>query len=511
MITRFRFFAMIFFLGFAMLPIFSSAETVMRVCDDVKDPEGLNPLHVFSEKAHVIIQQVNEALVKFDPSGKLEPDLAERWERVGPTTMRFFLRQGLTFHNGEPFNSAAVKFSIEKYIDPATKFPGFGFVSTISSVTVIDDHTVDVITFIPDGLLLNRLAAFCHIVPPLYYAQVGEDGFNVHPVGTGPFKFEKWEKGDRIVLVANKAYWMKGFPKLDQLEFLFRPFETQYKMLLERKIDLMTEFPGSRTMQAMENTGTTVIKRNTFWTVGGAFNIDKPPLSDPRVRKALNMAINKDEMIHYEGMGNGQPIATFSMNGEEGFNPALIPYEYNPAKARQLLKEAGIKTPIVLKTSVREQGVRVAGVIAAQLRNNLDVNLEVHPFADADVVKALHSEDWDLAIAGLPDPMCNSFFISSVFLYSKSPFSITHSAVFDQKLETMMTTLDDKERALLGRELESYIYDQALGLFTFQRIKTYGANERLKFTPSITGEHYFYNASILSKPPAGPKKAVWVE
>jgi ABC-type transport system substrate-binding protein len=96
------------------------------------------------------------------------------------------------------------------------------------------------------------------------------------------------------------------------------------------------------------------------------------------------------------------------MKGEEGHDPSLVPYEFNPAKARQLLEEAGVKTPLVLKTSVREQGVRVAEAIATQLKANLDVTLDVHVFSDADVIQALHSQEWDIGIAGLPDPMLSS-------------------------------------------------------------------------------------------------------
>lgn len=486
------------------------AESVLRVCDDVKDPPSLNPYQVFTEKALTILQQVLEGLVRFDPNGKIEPCLAESWERVDPLRMRFHLRKGVKFQNGEPLTSRAVKFSLEKYVAPETKYPGLGFVGTIAGVNIVDDDTVEVVTNRPDGILLNRLAAFGFIVPPDYYSKVGDEAFASHPVGTGPFKFENWEKGNRVVLVANKDYWSPGFPKVDRLVFFFRPFETQCRMLLDRKVDLMTEFPGTRTIEAMENRGTSIVKRNTFWTVGAMFNIDKPPLSDVRVRKALNMALDKDAIISGESLNNGRPIATFTMKGEEGHDPSLVPYEFNPAKARQLLEEAGVKTPLVLKTSVREQGVRVAEAIATQLKANLDVTLDVHVFSDADVIQALHSQEWDIGIAGLPDPMCHSAFIAGILLYSKSPFAITHSPEFDRRLETMTSVLDDKERGRLGRELDAYVYDQALGLFTFQRIKTYGINERLSFIPSVTGMHHFYKAYFMPRPPS-PKRAVWVE
>src|SRR5262249_55194959 len=109
----------------------------LRVCDDVKDPLGLNPYQSFSEKALIIIQQVLECLVRLAAQGRLEPAVAESWERVNDTTMRFHLRKGVVFHNGEPFNGLCVKTSLERYVDPKTQYPGLGFVSAIERVDVV--------------------------------------------------------------------------------------------------------------------------------------------------------------------------------------------------------------------------------------------------------------------------------------------------------------------------------------------------------------------------------------
>ena len=143
------------------------ARVGLVVCDDVQDPQTLDPHKQFDEKNHTIVQQIFDGLVRFNPEGEIEPALAVRYERIDPVTMRFHLREGVKFHNGEPFNAEAVRFSIERYKDPKTGFPARPFIDMIGC-KVIDGHTVDLVTQYPDGLLLNRLAGFVLIVPPQY-------------------------------------------------------------------------------------------------------------------------------------------------------------------------------------------------------------------------------------------------------------------------------------------------------------------------------------------------------
>ncbi len=364
-----------------------TSSSTFVVCDDVQDPPSLNPYRIFSEKTLTLLQQMFEGLVRFDPSGAVAPALAERWERRDELTTRFHLRREVTFHNGEPLDAASVKFSLEKYVAPETKYPGFGFVETIASVKIVDDHTVDVVTRRPDGLLLNRLAAWAHIVPRRHYAKVGDDGFEKEPVGTGPFRFKAWNKGEGVLFDANPRYWMKGYPKSAALEFRFVPVEKLMSALETGEIDLTTELPGTLTTRAAQK-GIDIKKLPSFYAVTGSFNINRGPLKDKRVRRALNYAVNRPELIRYDLLGNGREIATVTMPGEEGHNPDLKPYPYEPKQARQLLTEAGYPKGFTLKVLVKAQGMRTARIVAKQLEK-VGVTLDLHPFADADILGAL--------------------------------------------------------------------------------------------------------------------------
>jgi peptide/nickel transport system substrate-binding protein len=473
------------------------ASGVLTVCDDVADPKTLDPQKQFTEKNRTILQHIFEELVRINPEGKLEPHLAQSWERLTPLTVRFHLRPSVKFHNGEDFSAEAVRFSIQRYLDPNTGFPGAPFISSISSATVVDPLTVDVHTHYPDGLLLHRIASIILIVPPKYVSESAPDVLEKLPVGTGPFKFEHWEKGREVVLVANDSYWKMGVPKVKELHFRFLSSAQQVEALMQGKIDLLTEMPGTWTLKAKENPKTDVLKRASFYTVVGLFNTAKGPLSDVRVRKAINFAINREELIRYDLLGNGITLASITMPGEIGHNSSLVPYPFDLQKARALLKEAGYDKGFELKTLLRAQGERTAGIIAKQLEaiGIKIVNKTVS--SDGEVIEAFQKGVWDLGIAALPDPMAHSFFIQSIVLYSKSPFSLQKDSIYDSKLEQMASEIDPKQQEILAKSLDKYVYDNALCIFTYQRIKTYGISRRLKFSPYVTGVHYFDNAEII--------------
>ena len=479
------------------------AQTVLRICDDVDEPLGLNPCQSFSEKALTIIQQVLEGLVRFDPQGRLQPALAERWERIDDRTMRFHLRKGVFFHDGEPFDGRSVKTSLERYVDPATRYPGLGFVNTIERVDVVDDHTVDVVTRGPDGLLLNRLAAFGHILPPDYYAKVGPEGFSRRPVGTGAFEFVRWDRGKEIVLAANPRYWMPGRPRIDRLVFKFIPAKDQVKALLDNEVDILTELPGTETMSVVRNRNLRVAKAPTFYAVTASFNLNKGPLADKRVREAINLAVNREDVIRYDLLGNGRPLATTTMPGEEGHNPSLSPYPYDPERARRLLREAGYPKGFTLKVVCKYQGARAFRIIAKQLEEVLGIRMEVTFFSDAESTRVMPDPTLDMMFGGCPDPMAHSFFIQSIFLYSKCPYAVAKNPDYDRRLEEMVATIDPDRRKKLAEDLDRFVYEENLILPIYQRVKTIAFRKQVEFNPYVTGMPYFF--SVERRSPHAPK------
>jgi peptide/nickel transport system substrate-binding protein len=477
----------------------STGSVVLSVCDDVQDPMTLDPQKEFSEKNHTVIQQVFEGLVRFDAEGAIEPALATGWRRVSPTTIEFKLRKGVVFHDGEPFDAESVRFSVERYLNSATGFPALGFIDSIERVVIVDPFTVDLVTKYPDGLLLNRLAGFMVMVPPKYYREQPEAVLRERPVGSGAFEFSSWTKGKEIALTSNKNYWRRGYPKIDELIFKFIPTDKQVDALLSGDVDILTNLPGTRTLEVQESSSSYVLKKPTFYTVAGNFNTARRPLSNKRVRQALNLAIDRRALVRYDILGNGREIGTLTLPGEFGHNAALKPYPYDPGQARRILKAEGYSKGLTLKVLLKVNAFRTGQILAKQLEG-VGIRMELTPVADADLFAQLKNRDeWDIAIYDCPDPMHHAFFIRSIFLAGTSPFSLAPDAGIDARLDKLVKTLAVDEQRAVSEELDAYIQSQFLALPTYQRIRTYGLRRGVAFTPYVSGMPYFYGVELNGK------------
>ena len=475
------------------------------VCDDNRDPVTLDPFYELSEKKHTLIQQIMEGLVRFDANAQVIPVLAERWEQVDPHRLRFFLRKNVKFHNGEPFDAESVRFTLQRFIDPATHSPVSGLLSSIEGVKVLDDHTVDIVTRQPDGLLLRRLAGLVVFVPAKDYAARGPEAFAKNPVGTGPFRIKEWKPNEEIVLETNRDYWSPVKPNFDELVMRFLPTaEDQTRELLKGNVDLMTELPGTYTLRVQENAKTRVIKREALYTVGGHFNTSLPPFDDVRVRRAVNLALNKEEFIRYDLLGNGEVVATVCAPGQIGHDPSLQPYSYDLAKAKALMAAAGVKTPVHMDIFLVPFVERPARIIKKQLEA-IGIDVGIHVFPEGEAISAFKSQPWNLGLTTLPSPIAHVAFPMGLFFYSNSFFSMHHDPIFDRMYEKATSIMDPAESEKAFQELERKVYDDALGVFLYRRIKTYAVSRRVRFSPYLTGMPHFVDAVSLVKEEANKK------
>ena len=472
----------------------------LAVCLDIHEPATLDPFDVFAEKGYVALQQTLEGLVRFNPDGGIEPALALSWERINDRIMRFHLRRDVKFHNGEPFDSESVRLSVERYLDPHTRFPGLGFLGPLEKAVAIDRHTVDLVTRAPDGALLNRLAAFLYIVPARYYSNFKKE-FGRKPIGTGPFVFESWQKDRGIYYKANLEYWRKGYPKFQKLSFRFLPIEKQVSALLSGEVDLLTDMPGTETETIAKSRVAAVIKKPTFYTVGAIFNTHEGPLKDRRVRLALNLGVDRQDLIRYDQLGNAAVIASLTMPGEIGHAEDLRPYDYDPAQAKRLLRQAG-HPRLKLRALVKEQTRRTALILKKQWER-IGVDLEIKWVSEVDALIQVQAQRPDIVIGGCPDPMAHSFFITSLFLYSKSPYSLTKNPQLDQMLEQALAQMDVKRMEEQMREVDRFVHREALSLFTYQKVKTYAVKNGVAFVPYVTGMPHLYMTGISTSAQGG--------
>ena len=230
--------------------------------------------------------------------GKLYPSLATDWKLTNPTTWTFKLRQGVKWHNGDPFSSADVKASFERTWDPKLNTRVSTVFTTVERVEAPDANTVVFTTKKPDPLLDARVAFYGgQIVPKKYLEAVGNDTFNAKPVGTGPVRFVSWTKDDRVVLEANPDYF-GGRPEFDRFVMRSIPeVAPRIAALLKGEVDIITQLPADQGERVAGTPTTRVAGALYAGLYVLAVNSKRPPLDNPLVKQALSFAIDREAIV----------------------------------------------------------------------------------------------------------------------------------------------------------------------------------------------------------------------
>ena len=421
-----------------------------------------------SATATVVFYNVQEALVKVDEEGKLVPWLAERWQAsTDALTWTFVLRKGVRFHNGRPFTAEDVKFVLDRAQNPETKHPHAKNYEDIASVQVRDEQTVVITLKKVNAMFLYNLARQGSVV----YPREAVEQQKSQPVGTGPFVLARWERGDRIVLKRNPDYWAKGLPRLEQVTFRFIPDpNTALAALRAGDIDVLGFGLGPESVDAVrQEPNLKVIVGETTSDVILALNNSRKPYADPRVRRALTQAINKDEVVKGAMFGLGRVLGT----NIDPLNPYFVDMSKavpnDPARARALLAEAGYPSGFDAVLKVAPQypyTVRTGEVIAQQLAKvGVRVRLEqvewgqwldrVYKQADYDMTIIGHAEAWDAENYANP---------KYYFRYD--------SPRFQEVYRQSESTVDDRKRRELYAELQKIMVDEApvVWLYVYPRL-----------------------------------------
>jgi peptide/nickel transport system substrate-binding protein len=308
------------------------------------DAISLDPQKATTAPEVWVYGNVFETLVTLDEQMQVRPALAERWERIDPTTMRFHLKKGVVFHDGTPFNAAAVKFTIDRVIDPKSPARGRSWLGPVSGARVVDDATVDVLTASPFGPLLNHLTMVfvVGIVSPDAVKKHGED-FGRHPVGTGPFRFEEWKSNQSITLRRNDRYW-GARPFLDRVVFRVIPEESARTIAYDRgDLDVLLRAAPVEMERLRRDRRTQVVETPGLRVVYVGLNVAAPPLDDLRVRQALAHALDVRAINDFVVEGAMLPARSVIAPLVFGYRDTHLPeaYAHDPALAKKLLAEAG--------------------------------------------------------------------------------------------------------------------------------------------------------------------------
>jgi peptide/nickel transport system substrate-binding protein len=312
------------------------------------EPSTLDPIMATDTASAEIINKVFEGLVMFKAgTTEIEPRLAKSWTTSSDgLEWTFKLQEGVTFHNGRNMTAEDVKYSLERLMDPASASPRIGFAEDIESITVVDESTVTIKTkyvFVP---FLSKLAYTCfNIVPKEEVEKHGDDWFK-NPVGTGPFKFVKWEPGSVVQIEAYDDYW-RGRAYLDQYTiYVHEDDETIWQGFLSGEIHLAgvpsAHWEEYLADEQMVKYSMTIPELATYWLY---FNCQGWPFENKAIRNAVCYALQKDDIIQTVFKGRYMPATQPLPPGLWGFDQTLhdnYKYKYNPAEAKKLLDDAGV-------------------------------------------------------------------------------------------------------------------------------------------------------------------------
>lgn len=358
----------------------AAAQDTVRIAQGLAH-SSLNPAEATGLADATVIRVMFEGLVGFDENFDLVPELATRWEvNDDATEFTFQLREGVTFHDGTPFDAQAAKDYYDWVLDPdSVGSRGRNLLADVTAVEVVEPYTLRITLERPNGALLFNLAlSQSRIASP---ASIEEHGNEVgrFPVGTGPFSFVDWEDGQRVVVEAFGDYWGET-AHVERLEFMVvTNAATRVAMLQSGEADFVEDLPpqlinvieaeASLDVIAVESTFARILQLNT----------QRAPFDDVRVRQALNYAVDTEQLVNVVWRGFATPLT--SVMPEPVFGHVVQePYSYNPERARELLAEAGYAdgfTMTVLTFTGDEY--RSAGQVLQQMFSQVGVTLELNP------------------------------------------------------------------------------------------------------------------------------------
>ncbi|MEM7735608.1 MAG: ABC transporter substrate-binding protein [Deinococcota bacterium] len=449
------------------------------------------------------IENVYDTLLRRDPE-TLEtiPWLATSYTVVDDNTFELTLREDVTFHNGEPFDAEAVKFTFDYVLNPDNGSMWEPRFNRISEVEIIDDFTVRILTSEPFPVLLDNLAGTdIMILAPDYVAEVGIEEASRAPVGTGPYRFVEWVRGESLSLTRNDDYWA-GAAAIENVEFRVIPeFGSRLSALLAGEIDIMKDVPP-QVVETVNNAPDTEVRS----TVSARINylafqtlIDSP-VQDVRVREALTYAIDVDELIASVHRGEATKICSYTSRTDPSYNndiPCLSP---DLERARELLAEAGyapedltlqLDTPSGRYPLDREVSV----AIAAQLER-LGVNVEVQvnewrAHLDA-IVNRQTGDMFFLGWGAILEPVGT---IPQLFRDSQSYASFGTPDI-TEAIDTAIGVVQPDERFAAFSDVQAMLAEESPWMPLWQQHDLYGVATWLDWAPRADEKLWMWEAGI---------------
>ncbi|MFC5583609.1 ABC transporter substrate-binding protein [Nitratireductor kimnyeongensis] len=452
--------------GATLLLMAGSAALAARtdlVIGVVLEPPHLDPTASAAAAIdEILYSNLFQGLTRIGRNGEVLPALAESWEVSDDGKIYTFkLRSGVTFHDGTTFDAEDVKFTLDRARAEDSTNAQKQLFAAIDTVEVIDPSTIQVTLSSPQGSFLYNLGWGDAVVVAPESAETNKE----KPIGTGPFKFDKWAKGSSVTLVKNPDYW--GEPvALEKAEFRVVPdAAAAIPALLSGDVQAFPQMPAGDALIQIESDPRFVVAIGV--TEGETIlstNNGREPFSNIKVRQAIAHALNREELIAGNGSGYGTPIGSHFSPANEAYVDLTGTYPYDPAKAKALLAEAGY--PDGFKATLKlppPAYARDGGqVVASQLRQ-VGIDLEIIPVEWAQwLEQVFKNKDYDLTIVSHTEP-------NDINIYARDDYYFNYkNPAFKEVMNALDATADPEKRIELYQTAQKIIAEDAVNGYMFQ-------------------------------------------
>jgi peptide/nickel transport system substrate-binding protein len=448
--------------------------SVLRIGVQTLPPGQGNPFSGLGSPGIYTWSPMFDALTLVDAKGEPTAALAVRWASTGPTTWTFTLRPDVTFSNGEKLDATAVVATFDYLHSEPGKATVVGKeLLTLSSAKAVSATEVQFTTAKQDPIVPNRIASM-FIVPPRAWAELGPEGFAAKPVGSGSYRVESWNPG-KVIFTAVDGSWRK--PKVSRLEIAeIGDPAARLQALQSKQLDLVLGLAPDQLDQikaagaaAQVNPAPQVMSLAYVTTKG------KSPLTDQRVRQALNYAVDKQSIVDNVMAGLGKPASQGATPGAFGYAEDVAPYPYQPEKARQLLVDAGYGNGFALTSEVVvgtfPADAEIYQAMAADLAK-VGVRVTLRQVTFAAWLDKYTKGTWDTPVFGLSwntAPILDASRPYAIFSCAKKPAFFCDQAVMPLQAKAS-NEFDAGKRAAALAELAKAAHDNPPSLLLVEQI-----------------------------------------
>jgi peptide/nickel transport system substrate-binding protein len=450
--------------GFLPPPALAAAEAAREPAITLGitlEPPHLDPTATSAEATQDVTRNVYEGLTRIAANGTVQPSLARDWQTSADgLTWRFRLQPGVRFHDGSSLDASVVAFALERARAPASVNPLRDLLKPVRAIVAEDPLTVRIELDRPVGELPIWLGwGNLVIVHPASAATNTS-----RPIGTGPFRFREWRKGDSLTIERNQDYW--GPPaRLEHVTFRLVPdASTAYAALRAGDVDGFANYPAPENVAALQRDPRfAVVIGSTEGEALLAINNARPPFDDRRVRRALSHAIDERAIVAGAMYGYGTPIGSHFPPHHPAYVDLADRYPYDPAIARALLREAGVDgLEVTLKLPPPPYARRAGEIVAAQLAEvGIRARIENVEWAQW-LEQVFKNREYDLTIVAHTEPLDYDIYARPDYYFG------WRSAAYDALLERLSRTTDAAARNALLGDVQRMLADEAVNVWLFQ-------------------------------------------